>query len=504
MPMFSLRRFAPCLPALMLLAALAIAPAGARADRITYVTEEGESKTVEARIHGSDRGALALEMDDGSLVVIAEGQITKREPTDGPEPLDADGMIERLSGKFGRETFRAEARRPFVVGLVLAAPLSGRIEETRTEKFLESAVDFMKQVETQFKEYAGQARIPNENPRHTLVALIFESDEDFEEYVVETTGGTGLSAGRVAGFYSGMSNFLVLRLSECYNFQTPLHEGMHQQVYNRGVFQRLAPLPTWFNEGIATSFEGDGDRIRNGPYRINTHFARRIIGGDTDGVQLGWGDTVQHNRAFRGDIFAGDAYTNAWALHWHTLNFHPDEYREYVARLGEKEPLTELSPEQQLAEFEEVFGAEPEELHKEFLEKLPVAMRRQRVSPTERETVGFSETQSNLGEVQLTAVRQAGGPLQVEGKLTNISPLRDMSYYVAVVTGTGEYADWHLPNLSIRKSVPLQRQFAAKRLAGGGLGTPGTFRVLIQSTPAGSDEAAAWKRGQLPTLRVSR
>jgi hypothetical protein len=279
---------------------------------------------------------------------------------------------------------------------------------------------------------------------------------------------------------------------------------MHQQVYNRGVFQRLAPLPTWFNEGIATSFEGDGDRIRNGPYRINTHYARRIAGGARGGVPLGWGDTVQHNRAFRGDVFASDAYMNAWALHWHTLNFHPDEYREYVAKLRAKEPLTECSPEQQLAEFKEIFGSEPEALRGEFLEKLPIAMRRQRVSPTERETVGYSETQSNLGEVQLTAVRQPNGLLQVEGRLTNISPLRDMSYYVAVVTGSGEYADWHLPGLSIRKSVPLSRQFATKRLAGGGPGTPGTFRVLIQSAPAASDEAAAWKRGQLPTPRVNR
>lgn len=467
-----------------------------QADEITYIQDDGQQVTVEAQIYGSDRGAVALELADGSLEVIPEARIVKREPTDGPEPLDEDAMIAQLTRRFGAEKFRATSKRPFVVGLVLANPLSTRIEETRAQSFLREAVGFMKRVENEFKNYARQARISIDNPKHTLVALIFETDDDFEAYVEESRGGgQSLSAGNIAGFYSGMSNFLVLRLGECYDFATPLHEAMHQQVYNRGVFRRLAPLPVWFNEGIATSFEGNGDRIRNGPNRLNSQYARKALAGGG----LSWTETVQHNAAFRGDIFAGDAYRNAWSMHWFLLNNYPDGYKNYVERLGEKDSLAEMSPEQQLAEFEEIFGKPPAELETEFRRKLPIEMQRQRLSATERRQAGISETQSHLGEVVLTAVRQPNGFLQVQGQLTNISPLRDMAYYVTVVTGTGEFADWFIPDLKIRKSQRLPLQFVQKRIVGVNLGPAGTFRVKIQSAIANGDTANAWKQGQLPS-----
>ncbi|WP_166831331.1 DUF1570 domain-containing protein [Thalassoroseus pseudoceratinae] len=466
------------------------------ADQITYVQDDGTQTTVEAQIYGSDRGAVALEMADGSLEVIPEARIVKREPGDGPEPLDEDAMIEQLTERFGKDKFRATSKRPFVVGLVLASPLESRIQETRATSFLREAVGFMKRVENEFKNYARQARISIDNPKHTLVALIFETDDDFEAYVEETRGGAqSLSAGNIAGFYSGLSNLLVLRLSECYDFATPLHEAMHQQVYNRGVFQRLAPLPVWFNEGIATSFEGNGDRIRNGPNRLNSHYARKSLAGGG----LSWTETVQHDSTFRGDIFAGDAYRNAWSMHWFLLNNYDDQYKSYVERLGEKESLAEISPEQQLSEFEDVFGKSPAELESEFRRKLPIEMRRQRLSAVERRQAGLSETQSHLGEVVLTAVRQPNGLLQVQGQLTNISPLRDMAYYVTVVTGTGEFADWFVPDLKIRKSQRLPLQFVQKRIVGARGGPAGTFRVKIQSAIADSDTANAWKRGQLPS-----
>ncbi len=466
------------------------------ADQITYVQDDGTQTSVEAQLYGSDRGAVALEMADGSLEVIPEARIVSREPGDGPEPLDEDAMIEQLTERFGADKFRAASKRPFVVGLVLASPLDTRIQETRAASFLRDAVASMKRVETEFKNYARQARISVENPKHSLVALIFETDDDFEAYVKESQGGAkSLSAGNIAGFYSGLTNFLVLRLSECYDFATPLHEAMHQQVYNRGVFQRLAPLPVWFNEGIATSFEGNGDRIRNGPNRLNSHYARKALAGGG----LSWTDTVQHDSAFRGDVFAGDAYRNAWSMHWFLLNNYDDQYKTYVERLGEKQSLAETSPEQQLAEFEEVFGKSPAELETEFRRKLPIAMRRQRLSATEQRQAGLSETQSHLGEVVLTAIRQPNGLLQVQGQLTNISPLRDMAYYVTVVTGSGEFADWFIPDLTIRKTQRLPLQFVQKRIVGAGGGPAGTFRVKIQSAIADSDTANAWKRGQLPS-----
>ncbi len=248
-------------------------------------------------------------------------------------------------------------------------------------------------------------------------------------------------------------------MSECHTFETPLHEAIHQQVYNRGVLKRLAPLPAWYNEGIATGFEGNGDKITNGPVKVNSFYARIAV----ESSPIGWKDLVSADKAFRGDIFAGDAYMHAWSMHWLLLNNYRDEYTRYVKMLGQKEPLAEVSAEERLEEFKSSFGKTPEDFQGEMLPKLRVEIRKQGVrfkNPSEERKV----KQSHLAEVDYSAVLGRQGIL-IGGKLTNISYIRDMAYYVTVESGTGVYAEWFIPNLSIHRTTPLAPQLARKRVA---------------------------------------
>lgn len=464
------------------------------ADEFLYRTEAGENVRLEGKLLGSGQGVLALELADGSVKLVPQALVMERKPTDGPTPLTPEQMAAELEEKFGKERFRSGIKQPFVCGLVLAAPLTSRVEESRARAFLKKAADFMKRIETVFETFARTARIPLEDPRYPLVALIFETDEDFEAYAEEITGGRGLSAGNIAGFYSGLTNILVLRMSECHTFETPLHEAIHQQVYNRKLIQRLSPAPAWFNEGLATAFEGNGDRISNGPTRVNAFYARRAGRRSA----LNWDEVVEHDAAFRGDIFASDAYMHGWGLHWMTLNHYSDEYRKYVAHLASLEPLTKRSSRQQWQDFVEYFGKEPTELQIEFPERLKAAVRRQRLPAQKNEPAGFSSTRSNLADVELTAVRQASGLLNVKGRMMNISPLRNMSYYITVETSAGEYADWYLPDIAMRKTVVMTPQVVLKRMAGSPGGIGGSFRVRVKSCVVDSDTAKAWARGQLP------
>ena len=92
-----------------------------------------------------------------------------------------------------------------------------------------------------------------------------------------------------------------------------------------------------------------------------------------------------------------------------------------------------------------------------------------------------------------------GGSLNVEGKLTNVSPLRDMSYHVTVETDAGFYAEWAIYGLGISKSATLNAQRVTKLMRNGGRNKESnTFRVRIRSAPADSDIAESWKRGELP------
>ena len=471
--------------------AIGFGEGASRGDTFTYRDEDGKTVTVEARLAGEGQGQFALELDDGQFRIIPQGAVSERKPSDGPKPITPAEMITRLNEKFGTELFRAQEEKPYVIGLVLASPIQ-KSSDARVRAFFKKGGKFMKTVEGVFEDFCKQARLPIQPARFPLVLLVFETDADFEKYTNESTKGRGLSAGNIAGFYSGLTNWLAIRLNECHTMEVPLHEAIHQQVYNRQLFQRLAPVPKWFNEGIATGFEGNGEKVDIGPFKINSHYARLA----SQEKLFGWDEVVANDRAFVGDILAGQAYVHAWCLHWMLCSRHKEQYTKYVKTQSEKKTLETITGEDRQKEFEDAFGKGVSSLQKDFRQQLELGMKRQKVSPEPEKPAGFSRTTTNLAEVELTAVSGIG--LEVGGTLKNISPIRAMSYHVTVETDAGVYADWHVHNLEIRKSFTLQKQIAQKVMANAPGGRPRTFRVRVKSVPPDSRDADAWRGGTLP------
>jgi hypothetical protein len=479
----------------VLLAGLAAAAIGqgSRADLFVYREKSGETVEVEARLVGTGRGAMVLELADGQYRIIPEGAVEKREVKDGPEPLDEKEIAEKLQKRFGENLFRSLTRDPFVIGLVLQAPLP-KSSESRAQNFLLAAAKFMKNVDGAFASFVREARVATRPATHPLVVLIFESKDDFDKYADSITGGQGLSANRIAGFYSGITNYLAIRMGECHTFDVPLHEAIHQQVYNRHVFERLAPIPHWFDEGIATGFEATKGRISIGPTKISPRYARQVLAAQ----KLTFREVVTDDNAFAGDVLAGEAYGNAWALHWLLVTKYRSAYGKYVRLLSQKQVLEKEDAEQRLADFREAFGKDLSEIEKEFRPFLNNGLKKQRVDLNPERQPGILHTQQDVGEVDLTAIDR-DGKLFVEGTLMNISPLRAMSFHVTAETDGGTYADWHIPSLEIGKSISLEQQIASKLMGGVKQhGKSKTFRVKIHAAPPESEEAGKWRNGALP------
>lgn len=471
---------------------LASSLAAARADTFTYVDESGEPVTVEAQLAGSGQGVHALELNDGQYKIVAQAAVRERVPSSGPEPIDSLALTEQLEQRFGKDRFRAYRQAPFVIGLVLTAPID-RTSETRVQGFLKRAARFFKNVESVFLKYARDVRFELSPLKHPLVILIFEADEDFEQYAVEATGGRGLSAGNIAGFYSALTNYLVLRLSECHTFETPLHEAVHQLMHNRGVLQRLAPIPVWFNEGIATAFEGDAQRIRSGPTNVSRRYARII----QQSRELDWDRIVSDDSAFRGDILAGEAYGHAWGLHWLLLTQYKIEYMNYVRKLSELTPLSERSQEERDTDFREAFGKSASELQSEYQQALAATLRRRRIPLKDPPRVGVALEQKDVAEIGVTGI-SFNGSVRVEGKLKNISPVRPMSFYVTVETDAGTYAAWHVPELNCNSTAVLERQICNRLMQNARGGISRTFNVRVRSALPQSDEGRRWAQGKFP------
>jgi len=372
----------------------------------------------------------------------------------------------------------------------------------------------MKNVEAAFVRYVREARIEAPPPAHPVIVLIFETKDDFVKYASAATSRDEEFTRHVAGFYSKLTNILAIRLEECRTYETPLHEAIHQQVYVRKIFQRLAPIPTWFDEGLATGFEANAGKINVGPGKVSVRYANQAL----QAAQVGWEHLLAGDDPFHTPALVDDAYGQAWGLHWLLVTRYRNEYPAYLRLLGQKKPLEDDEPAQRQADFRQAFGDKLAEMQTHFRPSLDAACRKQNVILKPPERKGISLTEENLGRVQLTAVRhRTSGPgglmgdrLEVQGTLTNLSPLRPMAFLVIVETDAATYADWCVPRLEALKSTPLPPQNVVKSMdidaaaaatvaAVRGLGQgPQTFRVCIRSAPADSEEAQRWSSGQYP------
>jgi hypothetical protein len=462
------------------------------ADTFEYVDEEGEDQKVEARFYGEGQGAIALELGDGSLSIMPQAALKKRTPGDDPTPMTPQDMLTRLEGEFGEDLFRGRIEKQYVVGVVLTAPLP-KTSERRVGANLRKAARYMSGIENMFQRFCKSMKIDREDPKFPLVVLIFETDDDFNEYTTKHTGGQGLSAENIAGFYSPRTNYLYVRMSECYSFATPLHEAIHQQCFNTRVLSRLAPLPVWFSEGIATGFEGNGDRVQSDPLKLNAAYVKNILRSGGLPRQMSWDDVVTTDQVFRGDIFAGSAYIHAWSMHWLLVSRFRKQYPEYLRYLSSLEPLAEESTRVRSAKFEEIFGATPNAIQEEFGPAFEKALKRFRPPKDSEERPGTISRITNLAGVDAYA-ESNGFNMKVQTQLRNLSPLREMAFVVTVVSDTGNIAQWHLPSMQINEFQLLEPKLVRGR----------GFNVMVESAPADSDQAAAWRRGQLPTIGIRR
>ncbi len=466
------------------------------ADEFRYIDEAGDEVTISARMIGEGRGYQALERTDGQIQLVSNGAIQDRKATEDPEPISYSEMETKLKELFGEELVRVSVNKPFLVALVLSSPIEKSVELKATA-FIKKASVFMKNVNTVFLNYAKSMKFPLEEPHYPLVLLIFESDDDFNKYTAEATGAQGLSASVIAGFYSGLTNWLAVRMGVCDTFEVPLHEAIHQQMYNR-VFKRLASIPKWFDEGIATGFESSGDRIDVNPAKINSRYARQY---KAISQRPDWEKIVSDDSAFTADVLAGDAYTLAWCMHWMLATQHKEEYQAYVNELAKRPPLGLLEEQERLVQFEKTLGVTVSELQADFPRALEANLRRQKVDlnpPQARD--GRAQQQQALGEYDIVAqINSAfGGQVRGGGSLKNISPLRMMTFYVTLETGSGFYADWLITDLKPGASRNLPPAVAAKLIPGATSGTPGTYQVWVRSAPSGSREAENWKNGNIP------
>jgi hypothetical protein len=353
--------------------ALAVDPCAGRADEFVIQLNDQQAAQLTARWAGEGRGATALEFPDGRLELVPSSSVLQRTPGPDPTPLAAEELQAQILEQFGPTRTVCIVEKPFVIAIVQT--LNGTrnaANQPRYRNLCKKAAGFFKGMQNSFIDFIEAAKVDAKPLRYPLVSIIFESKTEFWKYTQELTDQPNVA--NIAAFYDLLSNRLVMPIDECTSFDTPLHEAVHQQVYNRQIFQRLAPVPLWLNEGMAAGFEGDGEKVRSGPKAVSQRYATMALRARV----ANWRDIVAEDRLYQGSPLAGEAYGQAWGLHWLLVTEYREQYHEVIRHYSQVLPLSEDTPQQRVTDLEQIVGKSLPELQAEFYEELPRAVNRRK------------------------------------------------------------------------------------------------------------------------------
>lgn len=372
------------------------ASSGAPADagepvRLEVRADDGATIAIEGtvEVEAAD-GGLLLARPDQRLDVISAGSVVRRTPLAAvPDPGTPQEIGRRVLGELPAG-FDVLVTKHYVVCF------------DTSRSYAQWAAALFERLHEAFANFWDRAGFEITRPEQPLIVVIFADRRRYEEHA---SGDLGAATDRVVGYYNMLSNRIttydltgsdalhasagrtlgragleILARPEAASLvSTLVHEATHQMAFNGGLHQRLAPVPVWVSEGVATYFETPDMSSERGWRSIGgVNAARRqqfLAGG-----RGGWiAPLIADDEVFRRPDTAIDAYAQAWALTAFLLQTKKQAFVRYMTTLAAKRPFADDSPEIRRRDFVEAFGepnADLEESVAAFVARLRVDPRR--------------------------------------------------------------------------------------------------------------------------------
>lgn len=340
--------------------------------------EGGTTSTVDAAIvvEAAD-GGLLLELDDQHYRLVPPGSVVARRaaPDRAPE-----------------ESLRAFGQR-----VLAELPAGFRVLTTRhyvvcfdtSRDYAQWCAALFERLHETFGNFWSKAGLEIADPPRPLVVVIFADRAAYERHAA---GDLGAAADRVVGYYNLMSNRvttfdltgtdglaagtarpggaaadIMASPAAAGLVSTLVHEATHQMAFNCGMHRRLAPVPLWVSEGIATYFETPdlaADRGWRGIGAPNRSRLDQFLAGYREGDIAA---IIAADDRFRDADRPLDAYAAAWALTRHLTEAKKGAFIAYLRGQAAKQPLAEESAADRTREFEAAFGGSVATIEREVV-----------------------------------------------------------------------------------------------------------------------------------------
>lgn len=342
--------------------------------------DDGPERSLEGKVvvEALD-GGLLMELADQRLEVVDPATIVARERCAPPSPAAAPRDLGRRILAELPAGFDQLATKHYVICF------------DTSRAYAQWCGALFERLHDAFGNFWRQAGLEMHEPEQPLVVVIFADRQRYEAFA---TRDLGAAADRVVGYYNLLSNRVttfdltgsdmaarnpnrsagraglkILARPEAAGLvATLVHEATHQVAYNCGLHRRLAPVPLWVSEGIATYFETPdltSDRGWRGIGGVNRPRLEAFLTGNRAGMLE---EIVREDAAFRRADEAISAYARAWALTYFLVQTRKEAFVTYLKNLTQKEPLADESPESRRQEFIDAFGQPPEAFEEPLLQ----------------------------------------------------------------------------------------------------------------------------------------
>lgn len=142
------------------------------------------------------------------------------------------------------------------------------------------------------------------------------------------------------------------------------HEATHHMAAATGLMPNEAKVPVWAAEGLATYFESPEEAAWSGIGAVNKSRLKWYHGLAKDqehsNIDFIVSDKIFAHVANDGAML--HAYGQAWALTHFLMERYPQKLVDYYRLVGQRRLKTFASPEENLAAFDQVFGANKDSL----------------------------------------------------------------------------------------------------------------------------------------------
>ena len=371
-----MRRF--CLPCFIFCVLV-----GGSAQALDYVTiRQGESQRELAgkiEVEAVDGGVL-LQCRDGHLWPITKEEIVSRRTDNKPFAVfTREETIRQLAAEF--PGFKAHTTQHYIV------------YSNTSPAYARWVGSLFEGLHKAFYNYWSRRGATLVEPEFPLVAIVFDGPASFATHAHQEIGER---AGSIIGYYSLKTNRMTTcdltgieansavsertaaaRINQILsqpaaerNVATIVHEATHQLAFNSGLHRRYADVPFWVSEGIAMYFETPnlestkGWRNIGSVNRVNLGVFRRYLPSRPAG---GLTALLIDDTRFTNPATDDEAYAEAWALNYFLLQTRGEAYVKYLAALAEQKPLIDVSPDERLRAFKDVFGEDLLGLETDFL-----------------------------------------------------------------------------------------------------------------------------------------